>query len=123
MIEPYIPYVAIGLASAIGLVLIAYITHDIVKDRRHREPTFEPPAISDWHPTGKIDAMASADVMAAEDENLPAKFHLLVEETRQVADISGSPIGEVRWRLATRAEVKDIVRRHRLSGVELRQVS
>ena len=120
MIESYVAYIASGLAAAISVTVLGHVFLNYWR----REPYFEPPAITDWHPTGKIDAMSSDDVMRDEDENKPAKFWLLVEETRQVADISGSAIGEVRWRLATRAEVKDIVRRHRLSNHDqIRQVS
>jgi hypothetical protein len=111
----YLPYVASGLAAVIALAAIGYL---VVDHYRRKSSVFEPPAISEWRATGKIDAMAADDVMKAEDESLPAKFHILVEENRQVADISGAPIGEVRWRLATRAEIKDIIRRHRLSLVD-----
>ena len=49
--------------------------------------------------------------MKTEDENVPAQFSLLMQEQRQVANIAGGPTTEIRWRFATKAEVKDVVRR------------
>ena len=72
---------------------------------------FEPPIISEWRSTGQIDFVGSDEDMKAEDENAPAQFTLLMQEQRQVANIAGGPTTEIRWRFATKAEVKDVVRR------------
>jgi hypothetical protein len=76
---------------------------------------FEPEVVSDWRPTGQIDFIAADAVMASEIEDEPAPFNLLVQEQRLVANIAGAPHPEIRWRYATKAEVKDVVRRVSLS--------
>jgi hypothetical protein len=91
----------LGLAL---LVLAAWIYF------RPKKKPFEPEVISDWRPTNHIDFVGPDDVMLSADEDVPAQFYLCVQEQRLVANISGMPTPEVRWRYATKAEAKDVVR-------------
>jgi hypothetical protein len=79
--------------------------------RRPSVLPFEPDVVSDWRPTGQIDFVSTDDVMRAENGDTPAPFNLLTQEQRLVANIAGHPTGEVRWRYATKDEVKDVMRR------------
>lgn len=65
--------------------------------------------ILDWRPTLRMDARATAEAELAEDDNVPANWTLQAEEVRLVESVSGYPHLEIRWRPATRREVRDFV--------------
>ena len=65
--------------------------------------------ILDWRPTLRMDARATAEAELSEDDNFPANWTLQTEEIRLVESVSGYPHVEVRWRPATRREVRDLV--------------
>jgi hypothetical protein len=77
---------------------------------RQKKPTFEPEVISDWRPADHIDFVGADDVMLSANDDVPAQFYLCIQEQRLVANISGMPTPEVRWRYATKAEAKEVVR-------------
>jgi hypothetical protein len=58
----------------------------------------------DWMRTGKIDFLAPALEMSS-----PQPLRLLVEEKRVTESAVGQDIAELRWRLATLAEGKELV--------------
>lgn len=70
---------------------------------RERKP------ILDWRPTLRMDARATAQAELSEDDNVPANWTLQAEEVRLVESVSGYPHLEIRWRPATRREVRDFV--------------
>lgn len=100
-------------AIIVGLIGVGLYFH--WRWGRKKGGHFEPPVINEWRPTGQIDFVGSDEAMKAEDENVPAQFSLLMQEQRQVANIAGGPTTEIRWRFATKAEVKDVVRRVAMS--------
>ena len=121
------------ICFALALVVLAgmtgYFAHDLLprpsKASRKAKAlaAFEPPIMTNWRPTGRINAMGNIQSMTGNDD-LPAPFHLLVEEKRLVEDITGAPLTEVRWRYACKNEVRDIVRRHHHnSGAEIKQLT
>lgn len=65
--------------------------------------------ILDWRPTLRMDARATAQAELSEDDNVPANWMLQAEEVRLVESVSGYPHLEIRWRPATRREVRDFV--------------
>lgn len=65
--------------------------------------------ILDWRPTLRMDARATAQAELSEDDNVPANWTLQAEEVRLVESVSGYPHLEIRWRPATRREVRDFV--------------
>src|SRR5215469_4402223 len=65
--------------------------------------------ILDWRPTLRMDARAAAEAELSEDDNVPAKWTLQTEEIRLVESVGGYPHVEIRWRPATRREVRDFV--------------
>lgn len=77
--------------------------------RRKPKPTYEPPALTDWRTTGVVDFTCQDKIMLSDQDGIPAQFVLRVQEQRQVANIAGTPLTEHRWRLATKAEAKDVV--------------
>ena len=86
----------------LGLLIIWFL-------RRKATAVYEPPALTDWRTTGVVDFLGHDEVMLSEQDNVPAQFVLRIQEQRQVANIAGSPTLEHRWRLATKAEAKDVV--------------
>jgi hypothetical protein len=66
----------------------------------------------DWRTTWKINAVADAWVMENEKDDIPSNFVLRIEENRMVRDIGGGEVMETLWRPATKAEVRQIVRRY-----------
>jgi hypothetical protein len=65
--------------------------------------------ILDWRPTLRMDARATAQAELSEDDNVPASWTLQAEEVRLVESVSGYPHLEIRWRPATRREVRDFI--------------
>ncbi len=64
----------------------------------------------DWKLTGRINVTGPSKVMAAQAEDVSALFYIQVEEQRFANDIGGGRYMELRWRLPTRSEVKEIVK-------------
>ena len=56
-----------------------------------------------------MDARATAEAELSEDDNFPADWTLQTEEIRLVESVGGYPHVEIRWRPATRREVRDFV--------------
>ena len=95
------------LAGAIGLALLSFAC---LAYFRSKKKVFEPEVISVWRPTNHIDFIGPDDVMLSADDEVQAQFVLLIQEQRLVANISGLPTPEIRWRYATKAEAKEVVR-------------
>jgi hypothetical protein len=76
---------------------------------RQRTAPRERKPILDWRPTLRMDARATAEAELAEDDNVPANWTLQAEEIRLVESVSGYPNLEIRWRLASRREVRDFI--------------
>lgn len=76
---------------------------------RQRQAPRELKPILDWRPTLRMDARATAEAELSEDDNVPANWTLQAEEVRLVESVSGYPHLEIRWRPATRREVRDFV--------------
>ena len=74
--------------------------------------------ILDWRPTLRLDARAVAEVELAEDDSIPANWTLQTEEIRLVESVSGYPHVEIRWRPATRREVRDFVSTYQRSRAD-----
>ena len=76
---------------------------------RRRTAPRELKPILDWRPTLRMDARATAQAELSEDDNVPANWMLQAEEVRLVESVSGYPHLEIRWRRATRREVRDFI--------------
>jgi len=76
---------------------------------RQRQAPRELKPILDWRPTLRMDARATAQAELSEDDNVPANWTLQTEEIRLVESVGGYPHVEIRWRPATRREVRDFV--------------
>src|SRR6516225_1817727 len=76
---------------------------------RQRKAPRELKPILDWRPTLRMDARATAEAELSEDDNFPANWTLQTEEIRLVESVGGYPHVEIRWRPATRREVRDFV--------------
>src|SRR5215467_13533093 len=74
--------------------------------------------ILDWRPTLRLDARAVAEIELAEDDSIPANWSLQTEEIRLVESVSGYPHVEIRWRPATRREVRDFVSTYQRSRAD-----
>lgn len=99
--------VAAGACFALAGLLALGVVWWLLR-RRGATDEAEPHVLRDWLTTGRINFVANPKIMESEDENIPANFVLRVEESRLVADISGSPNLEIRWRSATKMEAKDV---------------
>jgi hypothetical protein len=64
----------------------------------------------DWELTGRINVTGPPKVMVAQAEDVSALFYIQVEEKKFAVDIGGGKYMELRWRLPTRSEVKEIVK-------------
>ncbi len=64
----------------------------------------------DWELTGRINVTGPPKIMVAQAEDISALFYIQVEEKRFANDIGGGKYMELRWRLPTRSEVKEIVK-------------
>jgi hypothetical protein len=99
------------LAASVGAAVVGVVLLVIAGLAfRQKKPTFEPEVISDWRPADHIDFVGADDVMLSANDDVPAQFYLCIQEQRLVANISGMPTPEVRWRYATKAEAKEVVR-------------
>jgi len=65
-----------------------------------------------------MDVRATAQAESSEDDNVPAIWVLQAEEVRLVESDSGYPRVEIRWRPATRREVRDFVQTYQRSRAD-----
>src|SRR5690348_4212651 len=85
---------------------------------RQRTAPRELKPILDWRPTLRRDVPATAQAKSSEDDNVPAIWVLQAEEVRLVESDSGAPHLEIRWRPATRREVRDFVQTYQRSRAD-----
>lgn len=86
---------------------------------RQRTAPRELTPILDWRPTLRMDARATAQAELSEDDNVPASWTLQAEEVRLVESVSsGYPHLEIRWRPATRREVRDFISTYQRSRAD-----
>jgi hypothetical protein len=85
---------------------------------RQRTAPRELKPILDWRPTLRMDVRATAQAESSEDDNVPAIWVLQAEEVRLVESASGYPHLEIRWRPATRREVRDFVQTYQRSTAD-----
>jgi hypothetical protein len=85
---------------------------------RQRKAPRELKPILDWRPTLRMDARATAEAELSEDDNVPAHWTLQTEEIRLVESVGGYPHVEIRWRPATRREVRDYVSTYQRTRAE-----
>jgi hypothetical protein len=86
---------------------------------RQRTAPRELNPILDWRPTLRMDARATAQAELSADDNVPASWTLQAEEIRLVESVSsGYPHLEIRWRPATRREVRDFISTYQRSRAE-----
>jgi hypothetical protein len=86
---------------------------------RQRTAPRELKPILDWRPTLRMDARATAQAELSEDDNVPASWTLQAEEIRLVESVSsGYPHLEIRWRPATRREVRDFISTYQRSRAD-----
>jgi len=95
---------------------------------RQRTAPRELKPILDWRPTLRMDVRAKptlrmdvgakAQAVSSEDDNVPAIWVLEAEEVRLVESDSGYPHLEIRWRPATRREVRDFVQTYQRSKAD-----
>lgn len=86
---------------------------------RRRTAPRELNPILDWRPTLRMDARATAQTELSEDDNVPASWTLQTEEVRLVESVSsGYPHLEIRWRPATRREVRDFISTYQRSRAD-----
>jgi len=85
---------------------------------RQRTAPRELKPILDWRPTLRMDARATAQAELSEDDNVPASWTLQAEEIRLVESVSSYPHLEIRWRPATRREVRDFISTYQRSRAE-----
>jgi hypothetical protein len=85
---------------------------------RQRTAPRELKPILDWRPTLRMDLRATAEAESSEDDNVPANWVLQAEEIRLVESVSGYPHLEIRWRPATRREVRDFVSTYQRSRAD-----
>jgi hypothetical protein len=65
-----------------------------------------------------MDLRATAEAESSEDDKVPANWVLQAEEIRLVESVSGYPHLEIRWRPATRREVRDFVSTYQRSRAD-----
>jgi len=104
--------------AACSVALGAYGTVWAQDYWRRRQAMGELKPILDWRPTLRMDARATAQAELSEDDNIPANWMLQAEEVRLVESISGYPHLEIRWRAATRREVRDFVSTYQRARAE-----
>ena len=85
---------------------------------RQRTAPRELQPILDWRLTLRMDLRATAEAESSEDDNVPANWVLQAEEIRLVESVSGYPHLEIRWRPATRREVRDFVSTYQRSRAD-----
>lgn len=89
---------------------------------RQRNAPRELEPVLDWRPTLRMDARATAQAELSDDDNIPANWTLQAEEVRLVESVGGYPHLEIRWRPATRREVRDFISTyHRIRTDEIRE--
>jgi hypothetical protein len=98
------------LAGNTGAIWAAFLGRR--EEARRRQLVAVSEVTRDWKPTWKINAVTDAWAMENEKDDIPSNFVLRIEETRMVRDIGGGEVMEIRWRQATKAEVREIVRRY-----------
>jgi len=85
---------------------------------RQRTAPRELKPILDWRPTLRMDLRATAEAESSEDDNVPANWVLQAAEIRLVESVSGYTHLEIRWRPATRREVRDFVSTYQRSRAD-----
>ena len=100
---------ALVLAAVLAVVYL-YLARQ--KEARWRQLAAVSEVARDWRTTWKINAVADPAVMEHEKDDIPSNFMLRIEENRIMRDIGGGEMIETRWRLPTKAEVREIVRRY-----------
>ena len=85
---------------------------------RQRTAPRELKPILDWRPTLRMDLRATAEAESSADDNVQANWVLQAEEIRLVESVSGYPHLEIRWRPATRREVRDFVSTYQRSRAD-----
>jgi hypothetical protein len=98
------------LLAAVLAVVYLYLARQ--KEARWRQLAAVSEVARDWRTTWKINAVADPAVMEHEKDDIPSNFMLRIEENRIMRDIGGGEMIETRWRLPTKAEVREIVRRY-----------
>ena len=97
-------------AAAILVLVVSFV--GIARRQRRVPPS--PDVKRDWMATGRINAVAGDarkrdDVWQNCEDDFPADWLVTVQEDRLVSDVSGDANVEIRWRKATKGEVKAIV--------------
>lgn len=85
---------------------------------RQRTVPRELKPILDWRPTLRMDARSTVQTELSDDDNVPASWMLQAEEVRLVESVSGYPHLEIRWRPATRREVRDFISTYQRSRAD-----
>jgi hypothetical protein len=103
------PFAWTTLAVVAIAVALAMIVYSIYVARKKDEPTTPYSEVSgtlkqDWSRTGKIDFH-----VAAFQSTSPQQLILRVEEKKLVENSMGEDVVQLRWRLATLAEAKEVV--------------
>ena len=105
-----IGFAALVLAGVIGVMSAVILAWR--EQARRQQLVAVSEVTRDWEPTWKINAVTDAWVMENEKDDIPSNFVLRIEENRMVRDIGGGEVMEIRWRPATKSEVREIVRRY-----------
>ena len=110
--ESFLTYLACGFIAAGSVIVLIVCAVGIA--RRMRRPAPSPDVKRDWMATGRINAVAGDarkrdDVWQNCEDDFPADWLVTVQEDRLVSDVSGDANVEIRWRKATKHEVKAIV--------------
>jgi hypothetical protein len=102
----------LGCAALVLSAVLAAVYVYLARQKEQRQLVAVSEVTRDWRTTWKINAVADAWVMENEKDDIPSNFVLRIEENRMVRDIGGGEVMETRWRPATKAEVREIVRRY-----------
>jgi hypothetical protein len=102
----------IGCTALVLSALLAGAYLYLAREKKQRQLVSLSEVTRDWRTTWKINAVTDARVMEHEKDDIPSNFVLRIEENRLVRDIGGGEVMETRWRPATKAEVREIVRRY-----------
>jgi hypothetical protein len=101
--------ILIVVIAACSVALGAFGTVWAQRYWRLRTAPRELKPILDWRPTLRMDARATTEAKLPENDSVPANWMLQSEEIRLVESVSGYPHLEIRWRPATRREVRDFI--------------
>jgi hypothetical protein len=96
------------IGAAVGSVVLVIWGLLTFATLGRKKEVYVPKILSEWRRTEHVDFQGPDDIMLSEQDDLEAQFVLLVQEQRLVANISGMPTPEIRWRYATKGEAKEI---------------